>query len=153
MQAPAPHDVLVALLQTHNHIERLGEALFSPLGLTAAQFNILNLLALGGGEMEQANLGAQLLVGRSSLSIVLGRMVRRGLVRRQVHHRDRRQAILVITSKGQTLWEKISPEYEETVRKIFGRISDSRRKQMVAGLAAYDEGLKKTLAVRVAVSD
>ena len=80
-----PHDLLVALLLVQSLLERRSEAFFQPFGLTSAQFNILNLLGYGGGRMDQAQLVDLLLVGKSSISIVLNRMVRAGLVTREEH--------------------------------------------------------------------
>ena len=113
---PEPHDLLVAFLLVHSLLERRSEAFFQPYGLTGAQFNILNLLATREGRMEQAAVVDLLLVGKSSISIVLNRMVRDGLVKREEHPKDRRQVVLVLTAKGRALWRKISPTYESGVK-------------------------------------
>ena len=106
---PEPHDLLVALLLVQSLIERRSDAFFQPYGLTGAQFNILNLLAYHDGKMDQAALVDLLLVGKSSISIVLNRMVRENLVKREEHPQDRRQVVLVLTAKGRALWRKIAP--------------------------------------------
>src|SRR5271154_1120477 len=117
---PEPHDLLVALLLVQSLLERRSEAYFQPFGLTSAQFNILNLLGYREGRMDQAELVDLLLVGKSSISIVLNRMVRDDLIKRAEHPKDRRQVVLVLTPKGRALWRKISPRYEASVEKIFG---------------------------------
>jgi DNA-binding MarR family transcriptional regulator len=122
-----PHDLLVGLLLVQSLMERRSEAFFQPFGLTAAQFNILNLLGYHGGKMGQSALVERLLVGKSSTSIVLNRMVRDGLVKREEHPKDRRQVVLISTPKGRTLWRKISPSYEASVKKLFGILPASRR--------------------------
>jgi DNA-binding MarR family transcriptional regulator len=133
---PEPHDLLVALLLVQSLLERRSEAFFQPFGLTGAQFNILNLLGYRGGKMEQAALVDLLLVGKSSISIVLNRMVRDGLVKREEHPKDRRQVVLILTSKGRALWRKISPRYEASVKNIFGTLPVSRRQQFLDDLKA-----------------
>ena len=117
---PEPHDLLVALLLVQSLLERRSEAYFQPFGLTGAQFNILNLLAYRDGRMNQSELVDLLLVGKSSISIVLNRMVRDDLIKREEHPKDRRHTILVLTPKGRSLWRKISPRYEASVKKVFG---------------------------------
>lgn len=129
---PEPHDLLVALLLVKSLLERRSETFFQPFGLTGAQFNILNLLS--DGKMDQAALVDQLLVGKSSISIVLNRMVRDGLVRREEHPKDRRQVVLDLTSKGRALWRKISPTYRASVTKIFGALPASRRPALLHDL-------------------
>jgi DNA-binding MarR family transcriptional regulator len=123
-------------------IERPGETFFQPFGLTGAQFNILNLLAVHGGRREQAALVEQLLVGKSSISIVLNRMVRDGLVKREEHPKDRRQVVLVLKAKGQALWRKISPTYEAGVNRIFGALPVGSRQGFMNDLKAIHAALR-----------
>jgi DNA-binding MarR family transcriptional regulator len=131
---PETHDLLVALLLVQSLMERRSEVFFQPFGLTAAQFNILNLLGYHDGKMDQAALVERLLVGKSSISIVLNRMVRDSLVKREEHPKDRRQVVLILTAKGRTLWRKISPIYEKNVEKVFGTLPPARRQQFLEDL-------------------
>ena len=71
------------MLRVQSSLERRSEAFFQPFGLTPAKFNILNLLSINQGRMEQLKLVDRLLVGKSSVSIVLNRMVRDSLGLRQ----------------------------------------------------------------------
>jgi DNA-binding MarR family transcriptional regulator len=134
-----PHDLLVALLLVQSSLERRSEAFFQPFGLTSAQFNILNLLGHREGKMDQSALVDLLLVGKSSISIVLNRMVRDELIKREEHPKDRRQVVLTLTPKGRALWRKISPRYEASVEKVFGSLPTTRRKQFLDGLKALHE--------------
>ena len=142
-QTTDPHDLLVALLEIQISMERRSESFFAPFGLTSAQFNILNLLGLSDGRMEQAALVESLLVGKSSISIVLNRMVRENLVKREEHAQDRRQVVLVLTAKGRALWRKIAPVYEEGVKEIFGALPVNRRKSFLADLQILQAALNR----------
>jgi DNA-binding MarR family transcriptional regulator len=121
------HDLLVALLTVQSALQRRGDAFFQPFGLTDAQFNILNLIALAGGPMDQLALTEHLLVGKSSVSIVLNRMVKAGLIRREEHPRDRRRVVLNLTRKGRELWRKLAPRYQQGVREAFRALPRPRR--------------------------
>jgi DNA-binding MarR family transcriptional regulator len=138
-----PHDLLVGLLLVQSMLERRSEAFFQPFGLTSAQFNILNLLGYREGRMDQSALVEVLLVGKSSISIVLNRMVRDGLVSREQHPRDRRQVVLLLTPKGRTLWRKISPLYEKEVREAFGALPVKRRQPFFDDLEILHQALKR----------
>ena len=140
--AIGPHDVLVALLLVQNALERRSESFFQAFGLTGAQFNILNLLAAAGGALDQLALTERLLVGKSSISIVLNRMVKADLVGRREHARDRRQVVLVLTAKGRALWRKISPRYEAEVAEVFGALPPDRRAQFLGALGTLYAALK-----------
>jgi DNA-binding MarR family transcriptional regulator len=138
------HDLLVALLTLHNSIQRRGDAFFQAHGLTDAQFNILNLIGLANGPMDQFALTEQLLVGKSSVSIVLNRMVRADLIRREEHPRDRRRVVLILTRKGRDLWRKIAPQYEQGVREIFGALPRKRREALLDDLETLHAAVKRS---------
>ena len=140
---PEPHDLLVAFLLVQSRLERRSEAFFQPFGLTGAQFNILNLLAAGDGSMDQAAVVDLLLVGKSSISIVLNRMVRDGLVKREEHPKDRRQVVLLLTAKGRALWRKISPSYEAGVKEVFGTLKKENRAAFLENLETLYGALRQ----------
>ena len=140
---PEPFEILIAMFQVQNSLERKAETFFQLFGLTAAKFNILNLLSINNGVMDQLELVNQLLVGKSSISIVINRMVHEHLIRREPHPKDRRQVILVITDTGKELWAKTAPTYEETVKKVFGQIPVSHRTQFLTDLNKLKEAVSE----------
>ena len=142
-KTPAPYELLLALLLVQNSLERRSEAFFQPFGLTASKFNILNLLSMKNGQMDQSELVDQLLVGKSSISIVLNRMVRDNLIRREPHPKDRRQVVLVITKKGHEIWSKVAPDYEANVREVFGKVPPSHRNQFLQDLKKLHEAISE----------
>jgi len=148
-----PHDLLVALLLVQSLLERRGETFFQPFGLTGAQFNILNLLAAHEGSLDQAAVVDLLLVGKSSISIVLNRMVRDGLVQREEHPKDRRQVVLVLTTKGRALWRKITPSYEAGVKEIFGTLPPARRQGLLDDLKVLHDALRQSATESGLASD
>ena len=138
------HDLLVVLLTLHNAIQRRGDVFFQDYGLTDAQFNILNLIGLAGGPLDQLAVTERLLVGKSSVSIVLNRMVKAGLIQRGEHARDRRRVVLSLTRKGRELWRKIAPRYEEGVREIFSALPRKRREAFLDDIEALYAALKRS---------
>jgi DNA-binding MarR family transcriptional regulator len=138
------HDLLVVLLTLHNAIQRRGDTFFQDYGLTDAQFNILNLIGLADGPLDQWVLTERLLVGKSSVSIVLNRMVKAGLIQRGEHARDRRRVVLSLTRKGRELWRKIAPRYSEGVREIFSVLPRKRREAFLDDLEVLYAALKRS---------
>ena len=128
------HDLLVALLTLQNAVQRRGDAFFQAFGLTDAQFNILNLIGLANGPLDQLALTDRLLVGKSSVSIVLNRMVKAGLIARGEHASDRRRVVLSLTRKGRDLWRKIVPRYERAVSETFSALPRKRREPLLEDL-------------------
>jgi DNA-binding MarR family transcriptional regulator len=142
-KTPEPYELLLAMLLVQNSLERRSEAFFQPFGLTASKFNILNLLSMKNGQMDQSELVDELLVGKSSISIVLNRMVRDNLIKREPHPKDRRQVVLVITKKGHEIWSKAAPDYEANVREVFGKVPPSHRNQFLQDLKKLHEAISE----------
>jgi len=111
--------------------------------LTASKFNILNLLTINQGRMDQAKLVDQLLVGKSSVSIVLKRMVRDNLIQREAHPKDKRQTVLLKTDKGARLWESVAPIYETNVKAVFGVIPPGHRRRFLQDLDKLHQALSR----------
>jgi len=143
-KTPEPYELLFAMLRVQSSLERRSEAFFQPFRLTAAKFNILNLLSINQGRMDQAKLVDQLLVGKSSISIVLNRMVRDNLIQRETHPKDKRQTVLLITDKGAKLWGRIAPMYETNVKAVFEVIPAGHRRQFLQDLDELHQALAKT---------
>ena len=142
-KSPEPYELLLAMLLVQNSLERRSEAFFQAFGLTASKFNILNLLSMKNGQLDQSELVDQLLVGKSSISIVLNRMVRDKLIKREPHPKDRRQVVLVITKEGNEIWSKAAPAYEANVREVFGKVPPSHRNQFLQDLEKLQEAISE----------
>jgi MarR family transcriptional regulator, organic hydroperoxide resistance regulator len=139
------HDLLIALLLVQNAMSRCSELLFQRYELTDAQFNILNLLAQSDGPMNQLALTEKLLVGKSTVSIVLNRMAKAGLIERQEHPRDRRKVVLSLSLKGREIWQKANPDYERTVEQIFGALPKRNRERFIDDLDVLYAELRQTM--------
>jgi DNA-binding MarR family transcriptional regulator len=146
-QIPEPHDVLIGFLIMQRAIERRSDLFFAEHGLTDAQFNILNLLASSGGSMGQFALTERLLVGKSSISIVLSRMTKAGLIERQKHAMDQRQVVLSLSSKGRKLWRKVAPIYQQSVAEVFGELPKARRRPFIDDLEVLYAALQAQAGV------
>ena len=139
---PEPYELLLALLRVQSSLQWRGEAFFQPFGLTPSKFNILNLLSINHGRIDQAKLVEQFLVGKSS---VLNRMIRDNLVQREAHPKDKRQTALVVTDKGTKLWRSSAPMYETKVKAVFGVIPPSHRRQFLQDLDKLHQAFAKAL--------
>jgi DNA-binding MarR family transcriptional regulator len=143
---PTPRNLLAAVLGLNVALERRSEGFFQPFGITGAQFNILNLLAERTDSMDQAELVEQLLVGKSSVSIVINRMVRNGLLRREEHPKDRRQTVLFLTPVGRQLWERVFPPYAAGVEDIFGILKTADRGVFLRYVEAIEDRVRENEA-------
>src|SRR5581483_3123150 len=110
------YELTTAVLVTADAFLRESQRLFRPLGLTAAQFNVLNILALHtAGAMSQRELSERLVVDRSNVTGLLDRLGKAGWVQRKDDPDDRRVYRVSLTPAGRALWEKAHPRYLRVV--------------------------------------
>lgn len=131
------HDIV----STADLFLRESARLFRPLGLTAPQFNILNLLA--GAEADkgysQRELADLLVVDRSNVTGLIDRMETAGWVRRADDPVDRRVYRVRLTAAGRKLWQKAAPGYEDVVRQVTARIDEKRMRDALETLSVLRE--------------
>jgi MarR family transcriptional regulator, organic hydroperoxide resistance regulator len=116
---------LVAQLEaaTHRVVEGLTRDLES-LGLTPGEVNALAHLQAG----EPAAVAeVQAATGQrpSTLTGVIDRLERRGLVRRQVNARDRRSFVLELTSAGEAAAERVRDAFAALERRALDDVPSS----------------------------
>lgn len=132
MASTAALDLTTAVMATADAFLRESARLFRPLGLTAAQYNVLNVLASHPAGMSQRQLSDVLVVDRSNVTGLLDRMEKAKWVRRSDAPRDRRVYLVTLTPAGRRLWEKVTPRYLDVVAQVTRGMSV---KEMTAGTA------------------
>uniref|UniRef100_B0T7D3 Transcriptional regulator, MarR family n=1 Tax=Caulobacter sp. (strain K31) TaxID=366602 RepID=B0T7D3_CAUSK len=82
------------------------EDVLRPHGLGATQWYVLHQLAQDG-PTPQRELLRVLQVERATLSVVVGTLVRKGLVEQSPDRVDQRQKLLRMTAAGRALWDRL----------------------------------------------
>lgn len=82
----------------------------APAGLTPARFDILALLEIADGSMDQGLMTRALGLTRSVVSRMLQRMGELGLVERTIDPKDRRKRIVSLSDDG---WRALLDTYEK----------------------------------------
>lgn len=131
------HDIV----STADLFLRESQRLFRPHGLTAAQFNVLNLLSAPEAEagLSQRELADQLVVDRSNVTGLVDRMEKAGWVRRADDPADRRVYRVQLTATGKKLRQKVAPAYSEVVRQVTARLGERQMRDTVALLGTLRE--------------
>jgi DNA-binding MarR family transcriptional regulator len=131
--------LIVAVLSTADAFLRESQRLFRPLGLTGAQFNVLNLLAGASEGISQRELGDRLLVDRSNVTGLLDRMEKADWVRRTDHPVDRRVYLVRLTPAGRALWTKADEVYREVVAQVTAGLSAKQMSECTELLARLEQ--------------
>ena len=122
-------------------------------GLTQGEAHILGLLA-HSGRANVADLHRGLAHKRSTLTSILDRLARRGLITRAVGETDRRTFVVRSTAKGRKLAKRVQRHLSALERAVFHRVSATDIKGFNRVVAALEQeahqpvGSRRTRASR-----
>ena len=105
------------------------------------QFNIMLLLKHADHPMNQQELSEKLLVDKSNLTGVAGRMEAAGLLIRRVDPLDSRADQLELTSRGRKILEHVEMPYRAEVKKVMADFSPAELSMLIR----FMERMRKTL--------
>jgi len=96
-----------SITRVHQIVVHAINTVLKPFGLTFARFEALRLLAFTRrGELPLGKMGVRLMVHPTSITNVIDRLERDGLVDRVAHPSDRRTTLARITDDGRALVDR-----------------------------------------------
>ncbi|MEV4348580.1 MarR family transcriptional regulator [Actinoplanes sp. NPDC049596] len=99
---------------------RIGTRLHDETGLSPGDYSVLLALTeADGGRLRSSELAAEIGWERSRLSHHLGRMERRGLIRREECVTDNRGAHVIVTTAGKTAFDAATIPHLKAIRELF----------------------------------
>jgi DNA-binding MarR family transcriptional regulator len=117
------------------------EAMLRPFDLGSTQWYILFHL-VQEGPTSQRDLVRLMQVERATLSVVVGALVRKGLVNQVTDDSDQRRKLLQLTPAGEALWTTLPDIAAVIDTAAFGGISEIDRKVAVAVLRRATDQLE-----------
>ena len=100
------------------------DSIFGNYGLTTEQFSVLAAVKSRGGSLTPIQLATILARKPNSVSMLVDRMVKAGLVRRTRDRKDRRLVNVSLTHKGEDALKPAAPAGWEFIQKILSPLSD-----------------------------
>ena len=110
--------------------------------ITMPQFQALKHISLHGS-CSIGSLAEGLSVSQPAATMLVDRMLRKGLVTREPGKSDRRQMDVSLTERGETLLEQIESERTDRLSKILSLMGRSDREQFVRSLERFIEAALK----------
>ena len=134
MELPDPKDdphlrVLRPLVETYLAFWRIDSRHIRTMRLTPSQFDVIATLGDTDG-MTCSELSARTLVTKGTLTGVLDRLVKKGLIRREQVVQDRRSIKITLTDKGTVLFRKTFAAHIAFLRPYFERALNSEEAEM-----------------------
>jgi DNA-binding MarR family transcriptional regulator len=129
---------IIAGVQHASHVlGRHLEAVLAEVGVDQAEAHVLAALAAGptsvGALLEAVG------VKRSTLTNILDRLERRGLVRREINPNDRRSFVVSPTRGGRRAARKVAAEFAAVDAKLARTTTAQERQAFAAVLAKLEE--------------
>ena len=109
--------------QTYNLLKQCQDKILEEHGLTSEQFGVIAVVNYLGGPANITDIAQWLARSTNSISMLVDRMVKAGLVKRTRDRRDRRVVYVAVTSKAQAAFKPAYMAVLEFVRKIFQSLS------------------------------
>jgi DNA-binding MarR family transcriptional regulator len=121
-------ETCLAFLDASAEVYAAFDAQFDRFGLSAGKFAILMQLYTAKRGLPPSEFANRGNVTRATITGLLDRLERAGLVERQNHPSDRRMLTVNLTSQGKTLIESVLPEHFCRTKKLMASLT-SREKQ------------------------
>jgi MarR family transcriptional regulator, 2-MHQ and catechol-resistance regulon repressor len=112
-------------------IGRLREMELAEFGLTPEQSHVLYILVKRGGATTINDIVEITQRQHHSISTLINRMTRQGLVTKKKTTTDNRKYDVVITGRGQALLKKLG---RESIQKTFSCLTGEKREEFIASL-------------------
>jgi len=146
-QERAALDAYIKLMRAADSVTARLDPLMRAADLSFGQFGALEAL-LHRGPLCQRDLGRKLLRSGGNITVVVGNLARRGLVRRHRGPQDRRFVTVTLTDKGRRLIGGIFPRHVRHVVRELGALSPPEQAELgrlcrQLGLARRPERARK----------
>lgn len=126
------------LVRVYQAFTNYSDAHIRELGLTPPQFDIINTLGNTPG-MAFNKLAEKTLITKGTLTGIIDRLEKKGLVRREVPNDDRRSFIAVLTPEGEQVFEETFPAHIAHLKQRFGKLNKEELEQIGVALKKLQE--------------
>ncbi|MFW6033150.1 MAG: MarR family winged helix-turn-helix transcriptional regulator [Phycisphaeraceae bacterium] len=130
---PRAEQVLAALRRIMREAEVHSRQMVQQCGLSGPQLLVLRELDRAGG-LGAGDLAASISVSQATISGILDRLERRGLVRRRRSEADRRRVVVQHTPRGRSLLDEAPPAMSDAFAERFSELADWEQHLILASL-------------------
>ena len=136
-------EAFMLLHRTRDLLFRCQDRTAAKFGLTAEQYSVLLAMKYLDDPVRATDIGRWMERKVNSVSMIVDRMVRAGLVDRMRDLPDRRAVRVVFTSKGKRALELATPEVWRLIEEIFSSLPREEKRNLIKLLVTLrDRALK-----------
>ena len=130
MERKCTNQPFLVLMQTSKAIQERIRMEMMKNKLNITEFSVLESLYQKGKQTIQ-QIGQSILISSGSMTYVIDKLEKKGLLKRNACPNDRRAIHVMLTDDGEDLMEKMMPEHEELVDDMFGSLNDDEAERIV----------------------
>jgi DNA-binding MarR family transcriptional regulator len=97
---------VTSLMRVHQVLTKQADQILAPIDLTFARYELLVRLYFHQGSLPLSQLGKQLQIHQTSITSLVDRLEKQGLIKRTPHPTDRRSILAEMTPAGRVLTRK-----------------------------------------------
>ncbi|WP_338448140.1 MarR family transcriptional regulator [Niallia oryzisoli] len=120
----------LVLLQTSKAIQERMRLELTKNNLSITEFSVLEVLYHKGRQTIN-EIGNKVLISSGSMTYVIDKLEKKGLLKRVACPNDRRAIHVTLTDAGNETLEKVMPEHEELVESIFASLTNNEKELIV----------------------
>jgi DNA-binding MarR family transcriptional regulator len=139
--------------RTHNMLKACEDQVFSKHKITTEQYVVLVTIKYLGNHVRPTDVARLLAHSANSVSMIVDRMVKAGLLRRIRDRRDRRVVFLIITAKAERILKPALVSGWEFVEKVLSPLSSGDREAFLKLLLTVQYEACKQLNPREDVAE
>lgn len=110
--------MLVTLFRLNGALLTAGDRLVADLGLTAARWQVLGVVANTSMPLPLASIARNMGLTRQGVRQVVGELVKRELVRMAPNPHHQRAKLVVLTARGETIHGAAKARWDDWVRRL-----------------------------------
>ena len=126
----------LVIIKSYHSLLAFAENTLKDSGLGESEFRILEVL-LHKGPMPVNTIGPKVFLTPGSISVAVGRLLKRGFVTRTDSSEDRRVRVVDLTPTGRRLIEQVFAAHSRQIDRLAEVLSPKERRQIARGLKAF----------------
>jgi DNA-binding MarR family transcriptional regulator len=138
------HEALVSVWWTGVLLRRASRGFFKSSLSSEAEFNLLMSLKYSSKPLTQNDLSRRLLVDKANVTVLVDRMERAGLIKRNEVASDRRRYHITLTAQGRKTIDAIDREYFKKVKQVMGCLTAREHAELIGLTRKLREGLAQS---------
>lgn len=125
-------NLVFVIHRTHDMLKSCEDKVFGEHGLTTEQYSVLTTIKFLDGPVRITDVARRLTRSTNSISMIVDRMVKAGLVKSTRDRKDDRRTVFVtVTSKAEALLKPANLAGQEFIQKIQSKVSHEDEQTLI----------------------